>query len=415
MSELGGSPKDVVVTGVGVCCNLGEDLSAIMTGLRAGVQPAAPFAPWQTAVEANCRCTIIGTCPVEVSDAAIGVTKAEGRFMGRSARLALRVARTALAQSAIAPKSLAVVFGSGTGDVETHIEMRDKLVATHDARRLGPTLIPRLMASSVSANLVNVLRTKGPSFSVTAACAGGAYNLLLAAQLIAAGHIEAALAGGVEAADPHFFFGFDAMRAFNASDNDTPARASRPYAADRAGFIFAEGAGAVVLETRASAEKRGAEILGRLEGYGMSSDGEGNMVAPTSDGALAALEGALRHAGLQPADIDYVNTHGTSTPLGDVSEARALRRLFEERPVGYSSTKGYTGHTISAAGVIEAIFTWEMLRGGYVVPSVNAEPLDPELIEFPPVLGPGDLPLRHALSNSFGFGGTNATLVLGPP
>jgi len=169
----------------------------------------------------------------------------------------------------------------------------------------------------------------------------------------------------------------------------------------------------LVLETRAGAEARGATILGALRGYGMSSDGTGNMVAPSSEGAELAMRRALAHAGMSPEDIDYVNTHATSTPVGDVSEVRAMRRVFGGRHVAYSSTKGYTGHPVSAAGPIEAIFTLAMLRGGFIAPCVNAEPLDPELLDYPPVVRPESRPLRTALSNSFGFGGTNATLVLG--
>ena len=196
-------------------------------------------------------------------------------------------------------------------------------------------------------------------------------------------------------------------------DSDRPERASRPYAADRAGFVFSEGAGVVVLETRARAEARGAPVLGTVRGFGMSSDGSGSMVAPGSAGAELAMRRALDHAGVSPEEVDYVNTHATSTPVGDVAEVRAMRRVFGERLVAYSSTKGYTGHPVSAAGAIEAIFTLAMLRGGFIAPCVNAEPLDPELLDYPPVVRPESRPLRTALSNSFGFGGTNATLVLG--
>jgi 3-oxoacyl-(acyl-carrier-protein) synthase len=168
-----------------------------------------------------------------------------------------------------------------------------------------------------------------------------------------------------------------------------------------------------VLEARETAEKRGAPILGTLLGYGMTSDGAGEMVAPSPEGAAAAMKRSLDDAGLSPDDIDYINTHGTSTPLGDLSEVRAMRRLFGERRLRYSSTKGYTGHTVSAAGAIEAILTLSMVRGGWIAPSVNAEPLDPELEDYPPVLKPFDAELRYALSNSFGFGGTNACIVLG--
>ena len=167
--------------------------------------------------------------------------------------------------------------------------------------------------------------------------AGGAWNILLAAELIEHGHVEAAVAGGAESADPHFHAGFDAMRAFNGQDNERPERASRPYAADRAGFVFGEGAGIVVLETARHAEARGAEVLGVVRGYGMSSDGTGEMVFPSEEGAFLAMQRALRHAGADAGEIDYVNTHGTSTVLGDAAEVRALRRIFGSRRVPYSS------------------------------------------------------------------------------
>jgi len=401
----------IVVTGAGVCCNLGDDLPSILEQIRTA-SPRASFEKYPAAVENNARCQILGLYHGDVSDAALGVPKAEGRFMGRGARVALKAARAAIALSAIDPRALAVVVGSGTGDVETISEINEKLAKTKQATKVQPTVVPRLMASTVSANLANVLRSTGPSFSATAACAGGAYNVLLAAQLIQSGHAKAAIAGGCEIADITFFSGFDSMRAYNGTDNDRPERASRPYAADRAGFIFAEGAGILILEKRSDAEARGAKILGTLLGFGMSSDGEGNMVAPSSDGALAAMKQALEHSKISADEIDYVNTHGTSTPLGDIGEVKAMQRLFGRR-VTYSSTKAYTGHTVSAAGAIEAIFTLAMLRENWISPAFHAEPLDPELADYPPALAPTNAKLRCALSNSFGFGGTNVTLVLG--
>ena len=404
--------REVVVTGVGVCCHLGDDLEAILDDLKAGRSTPFPF--YQEGAEAGARCQLAGAYHGDLSNQALGIDKTESRFMGRAALLALKATRRALAQSQLARRDLAVVVGAGTGDVATHRDIQAKL-DQKSARRVAPTVIPRLMASTVSANLVNVLRTTGPSFSAAAACAGGAYNLLLAAQLIETGHVDGAIAGGVEVIDIHFHVGFDGMRAYNTQDNNHPERASRPYAKDRAGFIFGEGAGILVLESRGAAEARGATILGAIKGYGMSSDGAGDMVAPSSEGAEAAMRRALANAGITPEDVDYINTHGTSTPLGDVSEVQAIRRLLGDRHVPYSSTKGYTGHSISAAGAIEAIFTLEMVRRGFIAPSVNAEPLEPELAAYPPLLLPTERPLRFALSNSFGFGGTNASLVIGRP
>jgi 3-oxoacyl-[acyl-carrier-protein] synthase-1 len=410
---MSGEHRDVVITGAGVCCNLGDDPAVIEAALREG--RGGPFTKYDEAVRYQCRCQIVGLYAGDLSDETLGISRSEGRFFGRVARLVLRAARVALAGSGLERRDLAVVAGSGAGDVETHIQIQQRLEETGDAKRILPTVIPRLMASTVSANLVNVLRTTGPSFSATAACAGGAYNVLLAAELVRGGHVAAAIAGGGEVTNPHFHAGFDSMRAYNGQDNDDPRRASRPYAADRAGFVFAEGAGMVVLETRDAAEARGAPILGVLRGYGMSSDGEGEMVAPSEDGARRAMEAALAHAGIGPGDVGYVNTHGTSTPLGDVGEVKAIRRLLGDRHVPYSSTKGYTGHTVTGAGVIEAIFTAAMLRGGWLAPSIHAEPLDPELRDYPPLLAPARTSARFALSNSFGFGGTNVALVLERP
>ena len=407
-------PLDVplVITGVGAVGNVGNSVPDIAHHIRRGLPGRFQFQPEFAALALTCH--IMGEVQDVPDDAALGIDRRASRFMGRASRLALWASRQALAQSGRDPSDMALAVGSGTGDVHAHIELADRITKTGSARRASPTLIPKVMASTVSANLANVLRMSGPSVTAAAACAGGAWNLAIAASLVASGHAPAALAGGCEIGDPHFYAGFDRMRAFNTEDNDTSERASRPYAADRAGFVFGEAAAMVVIERESDARARGATILGRLLGWGMSSDGQGEMVAPNADGAWRSMRSALAHAGLQPADIGYVNTHATSTPLGDVIEARALRRMFPDG-VRYSSTKGYTGHTVSAAGALEAVLTLEMLRDGWVAGCIGASPLDPELADFPPVLEGGPLDARVALSNSFGFGGTNATLVLGAP
>jgi len=405
-----GHRREIVVTGAGVCCHFGDDLDIITSDLRSGRNTA--FVPYEEAVRYGGRCQIIGLYPGDLDMAKMGVTKQASRFLGRASQMALKAARIAIGQSGVDPEPLALVAGSGAGDVACHREIAEKLDG-YGMRRVSATVIPKLMSSTVSANLASVLRTRGPSFTVSAACSGGAYNILLAAGFIENGIVDGAIAGGVEVADPHFFAGFDSMRAYNGQDNDNPGRASRPYARDRAGFVFSEGAGIVVLEAREIAEARGAPILGVLRGYGMSSDGSGEMVAPSWTGALASMKNAVLRAGVSADAIDYVNTHGTSTQLGDLSEVRAMRNFFGGRKVDYSSTKGYTGHPVSAAGAIEAIFTMTMVREGWIAPSVNAIPLDPELEDFPPVTAPKDKPMKLAISNSFGFGGTNVSLVLG--
>jgi 3-oxoacyl-[acyl-carrier-protein] synthase-1 len=402
--------NDVVVTGMGVCCHMGDDLPSIIEQLRNGI--SQPFETYEDAVKVDARCTVIGRYHGDVSDAALGVDKHVGRFMGRAARLALRAARSALEQSEAGTEDLGVVFGSGTGDVATHQEIAHKLETTHNARKVPPSVVPKIMASTVSANLVHALRAQGASCSVAAACAGGAWNIALGSMLIQHGSCERVLVGGVETADIHFHSGFDSMRAYNGADNERPDIASRPYAADRQGFIFAEGAGALVLERRTTARARGARILGVIRGCGMSSDGEGEMVVPSSDGPYRAMTAALRSASLSPESVDYINTHGTSTPIGDINEVTAIRRLMDGRHVPYSSTKGYTGHTVSAAGALEAVFTLSMLREGFVSPCVHIDQLDPALVDYPPVMQPTAATLRIALSNSFGFGGTNIALAL---
>lgn len=401
---------DIVVTGTGVVTRLGIEPSDLIDALRSGESP--PYTVWDVATEHGCGCDVVGELKDEITNDMIEVDRKAARFIGRSARLGLYAARTAMRQAGVGADDLAVIVGSGTGDVQTHRDL-EGILSQGTTRGIGPTVIPRLMASTVSANLVNVLRATGPSMSASAACAGGAWNLLIAAQCVRDGFATAALAGGVEVMDLHFHAGFDAMRAYNRSARDDMSRASRPYAADRAGFIFGEGAGIVVLERRDRAEARNQPILGTVLGWGMSSDGQGEMVAPFEGGAARSMRSALRHSGLDAADIEYVNTHGTSTPVGDVTEVRALRDVFGEHRPAYGSTKGYTGHTISAAGAIEAIATLAMIREGFLAPSVNADPIDPALEDWPPVTEVVHRPLSVALSNSFGFGGTNVTLALG--
>ncbi|MBN1653979.1 MAG: beta-ketoacyl-[acyl-carrier-protein] synthase family protein [Deltaproteobacteria bacterium] len=410
MSDLS---RQVVVTGVAACCHMGDDLEAIQKDLREG--RATPLKIWQPAVDFRTRCKLVGLFenPLEPDD--LGISKKDARFMGRAARMAIYCAKKALSQAQVDSRDIAVVVGSGTGDVETHRYIHSVLEKTRNGTRISPTVIPRLMASTVSANLANFFESTGPSFTAAAACAGGAYSILLASELIANGHCEKAIAGGVEVADIHFHTGFDSMRGYNVEDNDRPERALRPYAADRAGFLFSEGGGILILETQEAASRRGAKILGKIRGYGMSSDGQHDMVAPSPEGARLSMERALRHARVKREEVDYINTHGTSTRLGDISEVRGIRDLFGDLHVAYSSTKGYTGHTVSAAGPIEAIFTFTMLREGWIAPSVNAEPLDPDIKDYPPVVVPTVKPMKIALSNSFGFGGTNVTLVLEKP
>lgn len=394
---------------MGLLSQVGTGIEVHREILRNGTE--VPCSVYEPGGELRTGCQLVGAYRDRLDPGELGLERSQVRFMGRMSLLGVAAARLALEQSGMPTRDMAVVVGSGTGEIETHREVVRR-VNRGGRVRVSPTTIPKIMASTPSANLATVLRARGPSLSVTAACAGGGYNLAVAAGWIREGIVDQALAGGVEAEDPHFHLGFDSMRAYTRVDNHRPEKASRPYAADRAGFIFGEGAGLLALESRESAERRGAEILGTIAGYGMSSDGAGDMVAPLAEGAGLAIRQALRHAGISPDQIGYINTHGTSTPLGDPSEVRAIRSVFGDRLVPYSSTKGYTCHTVSAAGALEAAFTLLMLREGWLAPAVNALPLDPELEDYPPVVAPRGIDAEWALSNSFGFGGTNAVIVL---
>lgn len=402
--------REVVITGTGMLTHLGgrdRTLHAIWEGRSRSFDRYAP------AVELRCRCTHAGLIPDErLTDEVLGITRKQSRFMGRASRMALVAVREALAEAGLTgDRELAVLVGSGTGDTDTHIEQSERIRTHGHAKRLRPTTVPRLMASTVSANLVQTLQTRGPSASVAAACAGGAWNVLVAAALVRDGLATRAVAGGCEAIDLHFHGGFDAMRAYCADVDGPPDRASRPYAADRAGFIFGEGAGAMVLERRDQAEARGAPILGVLRGWGVSSDGHGEMVKPSRDGAARAMRAALAHAGVAPSEVSYINTHATSTPAGDIEEAHAVWTVFGDG-AAYSSTKGFTGHMVSGAGAVEAVITLGSLRRGVLPACLNAEPLDEALRDRPPVLRSRPTTGRIGMSNSFGFGGTNACLVL---
>jgi 3-oxoacyl-(acyl-carrier-protein) synthase len=400
----------IVISGAAAITYGAPTLDDLVRAVRAGHR--APLSTYPTAVELGCRCTRYGRVDADLSDEALGIARREARFMGRGSRLALRAARDALADAGIAdPSELGLAVGSGAGDTATHIEVHERLAATGAARRVGPTVIPRLMASTVSANLANALRARGPSATVSAACAGGAYNLAFAASLVRDGHCEAALAGGVEILDPHFHAGFDAMRAYCADSDGDPRAASRPYAEDRAGFIFGEGAGMVVVERASRARARGVAPLAVLLAVGLGSDGTGEMVQPAAEGAARAMRAALRLAGLSPAEVGYVNTHATSTPAGDVAEAMAVHEVFGAS-IRYASTKGFTGHMLSAAGAVEAALTARALQLGVALPIAPIASVDPALRDAPPVLSEVALSAPVALSNSFGFGGTNACVAL---
>ena len=271
-----------------------------------------------------------------------------------------------------------------------------------------PYQVTRCMGSTVSANLATNFKIKGINYSITSACSTSAHCIGAAAQQIAWGMQDVMFAGGGEELSWGLAMLFDGMGAMSSKFNDTPEKASRPYDSERDGFVIAGGGGALVLESLEHAQARGANILAEIVGFGISSDGE-DMVAPSGDGAVAAMAQAIE--GL-PEPIDYINTHGTSTPVGDVPELHAIRKVFGEKIPPFSSTKSLTGHSQGATGVQEAIYSMIMLMKGFIAGSANVETPDPAVGDMPLVTKSRAADLKQVLSNSFGFGGTNACLVL---
>ena len=399
--------KRVVITGTGIVSCIGNDQQAVTESLRegkSGIRAMPEFA------ELGLRSQVAGVPQIDL-DALID--RKLRRFMGDAAAYAYVSLKDAIAQSGLTPAQVShprtgLIMGSGGGSPANQIEAADTL-RSKGIRRVGPYQVTRCMGSTVSANLSTAFAIKGINFSITSACSTSAHCVGMAAQQIAFGLQDVMFAGGGEELSWGMALLFDGMGAMSSKYNDTPEKASRPYDADRDGFVIAGGGGALVLESLEHAQARGANILAEIVGFGLSSDGE-DMVAPSGDGAINCMRQAIANAG--GATIDYVNTHGTSTPVGDLPELRALREVFGDAVPPFSSTKSLTGHSQGATGVQEAIYCLYMLQGGFVAGSAHIENLDPAAEGMPIVRTSRDAPIRTALSNSFGFGGTNASLVL---
>ena len=399
--------KRVVITGAGIVSCIGNDQQAVTESLRegkSGIRAMPEFA------ELGLRSQVAGVPQIDL-DALID--RKLRRFMGDAAAYAYVSLKDAIAQSGLTPAQVShprtgLIMGSGGGSPANQIEAADTL-RSKGIRRVGPYQVTRCMGSTVSANLSTAFAIKGVNFSITSACSTSAHCVGMAAQQIAFGLQDVMFAGGGEELSWGLALLFDGMGAMSSKYNDTPEKASRPYDADRDGFVIAGGGGALVLESLEHAQARGANILAEIVGFGLSSDGE-DMVAPSGDGAINCMRQAIADAG--GATIDYVNTHGTSTPVGDLPELRALREVFGDAVPLFSSTKSLTGHSQGATGVQEAIYCLYMLQSGFVAGSAHIENLDPAADGMPIVRTSRDAALTTVLSNSFGFGGTNASLVL---
>ncbi len=398
--------RRVVITGAGIVSCIGNDLAAVEQSLRegrSGIRAVPKFA------ELGMRSQVGGTPEIDLE---ARIDRKQLRFMGDAAAYAQIALEDAIAQSGLAPEQIShprtgLLMGSGGGSPENQIEAADTL-REKGIRRVGPYQVTRCMSSTVSACLATNFKVKGINYSITSACSTSAHCIGAAAQQIAWGMQDVMFAGGGEEMSWGMALLFDGMGAMSSKYNATPERASRAYDANRDGFVIAGGGGAVVLESLEHAIGRGATILAEVVGFGATSDGE-DMVAPSGDGAVACMRQAIE--GLD-GPIDYINTHGTSTPVGDMQEVRAMRQVFGDAVPPFSSTKSLTGHSLGATGVQEAIYCLIMLQKGFIAGSINVETPDPELGDMPLVTQTRDAQLTQVLSNSFGFGGTNASLVL---
>ncbi|RZA16701.1 MAG: beta-ketoacyl-ACP synthase I [Lysobacteraceae bacterium] len=397
--------RRIAITGMGIASCLGNDLDTVSASLRAGRSGIRFLAD---AAEHGLRSQIGGAVDVDL-DAAID--RKLRRFMSDAAAYSYVSMRDAIADAGldeghVSHPRTGLIAGSGGGSSHWQVETAD-ILRDRGVRKVGPYMVPRTMCSTVSANLATAFKIKGISYSLSAACATSAHCIGAAADMIRLGAQDIVFAGGGE--DLHWTMTvmFDAMGALSTSFNDTPERASRPYDADRDGFVIAGGGGMLVLEDWDHAVARGARIHAELVGYGVTSDGA-DMVAPSGEGAVRCMRMAM--SGID-RPIDYLNTHGTSTPLGDVTELNAVREVFGDAVPPLSSTKALSGHSLGAASVHEAIYSLLMLRDGFIAGSANIENLDERAAGFPIVRASRAAKLDTVMSNSFGFGGTNAALV----
>lgn len=397
--------KRVVVTGMGIISCLGNDCDTVTQALKSG-QSGITFVPEYQ--DLGMRSHVAGTPTVDIAGS---IDRKARRFMGDAAAFAYLAAQQAIADAELSQELLSdpkvgLVAGSGGASSANQVLASD-LLREKGLKKVGPYMVTRTMSSTVSACLATALKITGMNYSISSACATSAHCIGHGMEMIQLGKQEVVLAGGGEELDWTLSSLFDAMGALSTKYNDTPERASRPYDQDRDGFVIAGGAGMLVLESLEHAQARGAKIYAELVGYGRTSDGA-DMVAPNPAGPARCMQQALATV---EGPIDYINAHGTSTPKGDLSELNAIRMAFPKEKPPVSSTKSMSGHSLGAAGVHEAIYTLLMQKHGFIAPTINVEQLDEQARDIDIVTSLREAILDTVLSNSFGFGGTNASLV----
>ncbi len=398
--------KNIVITGMGIRSCIGNTYNEVLKNLQAG---KSGITKNETYSKMGFRSQIAGSINIELSDF---IDRKLLRFMGEGSAYSYLAALDALEMAGldeedISSPKVGIVAGSGGASTRVMVQTAD-IAREKGPKRIGPYAVTKSMGSSISAILGTALKLKGINYSISSACATSAHCIGHAAELIKSGQQDIVLAGGGE--DEHWSSSslFDAMGALSSNFNNSPTSASRPYDKKRDGFVISGGAGIVVLESEEFAKKRGANILAKLEGYFATSDGY-DMVAPSGEGAKRCMEGVLKNL---DSDIDYINTHGTSTPVGDIAELNAIKDIFKQKIPSISSTKSMTGHSLGATGVHETIFSIMMLKEGFIAPSINIHDLCDEAKDINIITEAIDQKLNSIMSNSFGFGGTNASLIL---
>ncbi|OUS25411.1 beta-ketoacyl-[acyl-carrier-protein] synthase I [Thalassotalea sp. 42_200_T64] len=398
--------KRVVITGLGIVSSIGNNAQEVLESLKtgkSGISRSESFA------ENGLRSQVWGKPNIEPSE---HIDRKVWRFMGDAAGYAYIAMEEAIADAKLTPEQVSnfrtgLIAGSGGASSLNVVKSADTL-RKRGVKRVGPYAVPKTMSSTCSACLATPFKILGNNYSISSACATSAHCIGHAAELIQLGKQDIVFAGGGEEVDWSLAMMFDGMGALSTKYNDTPEQASRTYDANRDGFVISGGGGMVVVEELEHALARGAHIYAEIVGYGATSDGY-DMVAPSGEGAIRCMQQAMEGV---DGKIDYLNTHGTSTPVGDVKELGAIQEVFGNDSPAISATKAMTGHALGAAGVHEAIYTMLMMENNFVAPSVNISDLDEKAIGLDIVSETREANIDLAMSNSFGFGGTNSTLVM---
>tara|TARA_B100001029_G_scaffold23238_1_gene15895 strand:+ start:651 stop:1856 length:1206 start_codon:yes stop_codon:yes gene_type:complete len=397
--------KNVVVTGMGIVSCIGKDIQEVLNSLKKGNSGISKNLTYE---EMGFRSHVSGAINIDLSEF---IDRKTLRFMSEASGFGYIAAKEAIANShlnidEIDSSKIGIVAGSGGASSAAQIEASD-VARSKGPKRIGPYAVTKTMGSTVSAILGTTLQLKGVNYSISSACSTSAHCIGHAAELIQLGKQDIMIAGGAEQDHWTSSSMFDAMGALSSKFNDTPEKASRPFDIDRDGFVIAGGAGMLVLEDEDHAIKRNAPIIARLRGYCANSDGY-DMVSPSGEGAIRCMSKAIEIYG---SDIDYINAHGTSTPVGDLAELSAIKKVFGNGAPIIGSTKSMTGHSLGATGAQEAIFSILMMQNNFIAPSINIHSLVDEAEGLEIAQTFREQKLNAVMSNSFGFGGTNASLI----